>query len=133
MGDKRQEIVNRLHIADSELDSIRKELQAFDHDNKLKEASQYLGKYYKQKNEHHKESVDVIFVHGIKEADCELLTICVRYWIGIDYIYTIENHYNFNPKQWDEEDKYIEITKEEFIEHYNEAQRRIGLLINKAK
>lgn len=133
MDNKRQEIIDRLNIVEAQEKVIREELNAFDYDNKFKEASQYIGKYYKEINDSISNYNSVFFVHGIKKETCELDCIHVSYWIDNDDWYSIENHSYFNLKEWDGKDKYVEITDEDFIKHYNEAQRRIKLIIIKSK
>jgi hypothetical protein len=44
--------------------------------------------------------------------------------------FEIESYHHFYPEKWEEEEKWNEIGKEEFLKHYNEVQRRIELAVS---
>lgn len=124
--DKRQELVNQLTLINAQADSIRKQIDAIDHTERLAQAKQYEGKYYQQIDKHHPENIDCLFVYGTDVEKCEPKAIVVRYWTGKeDSYFSLEFSSLFHPKRYDEEDKYIEITKEEFLKHYYAVQERI--------
>lgn len=120
--EKREEIVSRLTAVLLQEKEIRKELDTLDYRLKLEQANVYAGKYFRERNESNPEYIRCIFVHSIDKETCEPKAIEVSYWTAIyDDHYHIGNSSNFNPKKWNEEDLYIEITKEEFYLCYAKA------------
>jgi hypothetical protein len=60
------------------------------------------------------------------------MSLLINYWQDKeDSWFGLEYHSHFNPKRWAEDaEKWDEITKEEFLEHYEKVQRRIALVKN---
>lgn len=132
--DKREEIVSRLNAIQEQEDVIRKELNAYDYENRFAKAGAYKGKYYQEKNKHHPNYIRCVFAYDVDEKSCELKSIEVSYWKDQQDWYKLEFNNHFNPSQWAEDnEKWIEISKEEYLEHYAEVQKRIGTVINKTK
>lgn len=129
MDNIREEIVKRLEVIQEQESIVRDELKKHDHAERFAQANVYVGRYFKEPNIHHENCVRCIFAYGIYEASCEIRALCVSYWKDQDHWFHIEYYNHFNPKQWDEEEKWIEITKEEYMEHYAQAQKRVGLII----
>ena len=62
------------------------------------------------------------------------MCILVSYWVpNMDEYFEIESYHHFYPEKWEEEEKWNEIGKEEYLKHYEEVQRRISLFVNKSK
>ena len=132
--DKRQEILTRLMLVQEQEQEIHKELKAFDYEDRFAQANIYVGKYYKEPNKHRDDYVRCVFVHGINLESCELNSMAIHYWKDQDDWYGIEYHNHFKLKDYDDnEDKFFEITKEEFILHYAEVLKRITIVIDKTK
>jgi len=55
------------------------------------------------------------------------------YWEGNETShFDIEYYGYFNPKKWDDdiEEEWFEITKDEYMQHYAEVQKRISLAVS---
>lgn len=132
--DPREEIISRLQVVRDQEAEIKKELDAYDYADKFAKVSLYIGKYFKEPNIHHENYVRAIFVYGIEKSNCELKSMCCSYWKDRpDDWFEIEFNNLFNPKQWDEEEKWIEITQEEFMQHTTEVMNKIENIKNLIK
>lgn len=130
---KRDKLVLKILSLRKKEEEIRKQLDEIDYKEKFNDANQYEGKYFKEKTKYHDENVRCLFVYSINNETCEPMALCINYWVnnktsyfGIDY------HGHFHPKKWvDDEEKWEEISKDEYMKHYDEVQLRISLALNK--
>lgn len=123
----REELVGKLTDLRNQEKEIRKELDKLDYEKRFEDSKKYLGKCYIEKTEIKSDYVHCIYVYSIDEDSCDLKSLCAHYYGDLDDTYFgIEYDSHFNPKKWKEEDKWIEITKDEFMEHYNVIQSRIS-------
>ncbi len=128
----REKLVEQLIAIREQEKEIRKQLDAVDYEERFNNAKQYEGRYFKEVNDHHKESVRCLFVYATDIENCNPMALCVSYWVGNETSYfEIEYYGHFHPKKWDDDiDKWIEISKEEYQQHYEEAQRRISFAVS---
>jgi len=123
----REKLVKQLIAIREQEKEIRKQLDAVDYEERFNDAKQYEGRYFKEVNDYHKERVRCLFVYSTDKERCEPMALCVGYWIGNETSYfEIEYYGHFYPKKWDDDiDKWVEIRKEEYQQHYEEVQKRI--------
>jgi len=78
-------------------------------------------------------SVTKLFVYSTDEERCEPMMLRLGYWEGNETShFDIEYYGYFNPKKWDDdiEEEWFEITKDEYMQHYAEVQKRISLAVS---
>lgn len=122
----REELVKQLTALRKQEDEIRKQIEKYDYDNKFSKVKVYLGKYYKETGIHHDdENNRCLYVYDINKESCELQALSVHYWTDNDTYFGIEYYAHFNPERWDENDNWEEITKEEYLIHYNHVQEMV--------
>ncbi len=125
--DKRDEIIKRLNSVQKKEKAIRKELESLDYDNRLKDAMQYTGKYFKKNDTKESEYFRGMYIYGVDKETCQPKGLEISYWSDKDDWFSIENEYNFTMRGYDDEkDRWIEITKEEFELRYSQVQARIN-------
>lgn len=123
----REELVGKLIEIRNQEKEIRKELDKLDYEKRFEDSKKYLGKCYIEKTEIKSDYVRCIYVYSIDKDSCDTKSLCVHYYGDLnDSYFGIEYDSHFNPKKWGEEDKWIEITKDDFMEHYNVIQSRIS-------
>jgi hypothetical protein len=125
----RAKLVEQLTALKEQEKEIRKQLDLVDYEEKFNDAKQYEGRYFKEANEHHEGCVRCVFVYAVDKTNCTPMSLCVNYWIGQETHFEIEYYGHFHPRNWDEEDKWVEIDRNEFLQHFNEAQRLISLAV----
>lgn len=114
-----------------QLSEVNSELESMSHAQRLADALEWVGKYFKEKQEHNKNYHVAVFVCGVDEKNCELKSISVSYWEDQDDFYQIESTSTFNPNRWEEDrERWIEIDKIEFMHVHDEAQKRAKNMIN---
>jgi hypothetical protein len=126
----REKLVEQLIAIRAEEKEIRKQLDLVDYEEKFNDAKQYEGKYFKEVNEHHEGCVRCVFVYAVDKTNCTPVSLYVNYWIGQETHFEIEYYGLFHPRNLDEEDKWVEIDRNEFLQHFNEAQRLISLAVS---
>ena len=123
--DARQELVNRLQTIREQASQVSKEIEAIDYKERFDSASKYLGKFFKEKQQH-KDYVRCFYVYEITKEYCEVISMQIHYWQTEYNDYSVEHSTYFNPSQHSEQKtEYEEITKEEFLTHYAEILERI--------
>lgn len=132
---KKQEILGKIITNKEQRDTLQAEYDALDYEDRFKAASKYLGKYYKTKEEHHKDYHNVYFIYDISKESCTPQALHINYWGNQNTFYSIQHDHHFFPEQWEEEDKYFEITKDEFVKHYSEVFKLIdqSLVVKKSE
>ena len=125
----RAKLVEQLTALKEQEKEIRKQLDLVDYEEKFNDAKQYEGRYFKEANEHHEGCVRCVFVYAVDKTNCTPMSLCVNYWIGQETYFEIEYYGQFHPRNWDEEDNWVEIDRNEFLQHFNEAQRLISLAV----
>jgi hypothetical protein len=131
----REKLLEQLTSIRKQEEEISKQIDAIDYEERLNDAKQYEGRYFKDVSTNNKEYIRCLFVYGTDEKNCTPNSLCVNYWENNEeYHFKIEDYDYFRPKHFDEDiDKWIEISKEEFQQHYNEVQRRISSVVSKKK
>ena len=118
-----EELVSELIKLREREKEIRKALNQLEFDEKYARASKYIGKFYIETG---RCSIRSVHVHGINPETSDLRAICVNYWEdNEDSYFGIEDHHYFKP--WDQDSifNWKETTKDEYLKHYEEVQRRI--------
>ncbi len=126
---KREEIVKRLNAIQKQENAVRKELESLDHKERLADATQYYGKYYKENvvSKHNKKYFRCVFVYAVDKKACQPIAMEISYWSDKDDWFSIQNYHHFRVRDYDDtEDKWVEITKTEFDKHYTEVRSRIN-------
>lgn len=110
---ERDEIVKELNILRDKQSDLRKKLDLLDENDRYEQSKKYLGKVYK-----HKEFSDCIYYTYIYDI-CSI----TKEPIGIELFksfdddelsFTISHTRDFNPRRWNEDDKYEEISRDLF-------------------
>lgn len=129
MENKRNDLVKQIEESSNTLKKLREKLEVIDYENRFEEANKSLGKYFKEIRTD--DFISCFFVYAIDKQDCEFKTLAITYCPDLDEHFHIGYDSQFNPKKWNEEDKFIEITEQEFSEHYKEAfyKMQIALLV----
>ncbi len=125
--DKRQEILDRLNALRDQAKEVKKELDDLDYTDRLANAIVYRGKYYKEIQKYHDEYFRGVYVYNIDLETCECKGMEISYWSNKDDWFSIQNEHDFKVRGYDDdEDTWIEITKEEFDNHYSQVHSRIN-------
>ncbi len=127
---ERNTLIERLILLQEQESQVRKQLNALDYEDKIKHEKQYEGKYFKEVYQNDSEYVRCLFVHSTDINSCEPKSISVYYYRDHNDHFQIEFYSLFDPKKYGEEEKWIEIKKEEFDKHYWEVMKRINLAIS---
>lgn len=129
---KKEELIKKQIPLLEELNKIDKLIEETNYEERYANAKQYEGRYFKELHNHDKKSILCLYVYATDKIKCEPMALAVSYWTNNDISYfNIDFYSHFYPKYWEEEEKWEEISKEEFISHYNEVQKRITNIINK--
>lgn len=130
--EEREKLTEQLIATKNQLKEIREKLEAIDYKDRLSEAKQYEGKFFKELRDSDN-YVRCLFVYSTDKDRCEPMCLSLNYYLDNETSYfTIDYDNTFFPKKWDEDDdRWVEISKEEYMQHYNEVQRRISLALNK--
>jgi len=133
---KRKELVSDMNELESQLRSLKKELDDLDRENVLSDFKKYLGKCYEERESFDKESQYRYFkfIYGIEESIPKLITLSISYWDADELnqelsSFTIENDTSFHPNPIYKNSCYewIEIDKEIFLFHYKKVQDMLNL------
>lgn len=128
---QREKLAEQLAEINQKRDEVLKQIQLLDHDENLKIANQYLHKCFIEKNEHHDAYIRCVYIYAIDEESCEPQAISLVYWKNIENAwFTIEFTNSFNPTKWEETDSWSEISKEEYLDHYQQVKKRIDLALS---
>lgn len=118
------------------LNELRKQLDAFDYDKKLNKIKRYVGKCYKEvgKEKYARKNINCVFIYEVEEKNCGLEAIQVDYWEDSNTFFDIRNHHFYNTpddenKDTDFSNNWEEISKEEFMKHYEKVMKRINLVV----
>lgn len=125
MKTNRAILVEELQRLQKQEDNLRKKIDDIDYKKKLAAVMKYEGKYFmEEEGEGAHKHISCMFVYAIDSTSCELKSIAIRYWEDKDNYFGIEFSALFNPEKYRDE-KWIEISKEEFEKHYQEVQKTI--------
>lgn len=123
----------RKHLLElrKQISETQKLLDSFEYEERISEAKKYIGRCFEEKNNHpNREYIRCLFVYGFDKESAENNSLLVSYWKEYESSYfTLEHYGHFNPKNWENEDEWQEITKEKFMEHYEQVQKRISMSI----
>jgi hypothetical protein len=134
MSKERDDLVSKLIDVREQEKTLRKQLDDLDQEDRFARAKKYEGRYFLEKDEITPEYIRCVFVHNTNTESCNPMCILVSYWgPNMEEHFEIESYHHFYPEKWEEEEKWNEIGKEEFLKHYNEVQRRIELAVSTKK
>lgn len=133
MIENREELHKELSSLDERRKIINNKIEALEFEERYAEIKQYEGKYFKEINQHFKENVVCAFIYSIDKESLTSYFLEVNYWTNSKNHFNIDDKSNFRFKKWDDEnqDAWIEITKEEYMRHYEYVQKSISEAINK--
>lgn len=131
---KREELQSKLQVLDEKRAKIYNEIKLLNYKSRLEDASKYLGKYYIEVDKYSNNYIRCIYVYSIDKENCCPISLEVSYWNdnSISY-FTIASNTNFFPSKWEEfdgEDNWNEITRKDFMKHYNLVQKEISNSVN---
>jgi hypothetical protein len=125
----REEALSELTQLRTREKQLREFINEFDLEEKYKLASNYVGKYYIETKG---DSIRLLHVYGLDSESAQLLVLCISYWPSEEDSYFGIDFYSYF-KPWEEDEdvifKWKETTKDEYLKHYNEVQRRISKTI----
>ena len=125
----REELVDKLNAIRKQENEIRKQLNELDYEKNLNNLRKYEGKYYKELD-NYESSVSCLFVYGIDE-NCRLMALNISYWKDNEKsFFEISYYSHFNIEDDEVKCRWIEITKEEYMEHYQEVVKRISFALS---
>jgi hypothetical protein len=134
MSAERDDLVSKLIDIREQEKTLRKQLDDLDQEDRFAKAKKYEGRYFIENNERTPEYIRCVFVHNTNTESCNPMCILVSYWVpNTDEYFEIESYHHFYPEKWEEEEKWDEIGAEEFLDHYNEVQRRIEFAVSRKK
>ena len=120
----KDEVVAKLIEVRAQEKELRKTLNQLEFKEKAEQACQYVGKFYIETRQG---SIRCVNVYGVDPKTADLLSLMVSYYDDReDSYFEIGVVSHFTP--WDQDSQIFsweETTKEEYLKHYNEAQRRI--------
>lgn len=128
----KQKLLLKFNELGKQRNKIKERIDIIDYKDRLKESKQFEGKFYRE-NSDANDIVRCVFVYSTNKVNCEPMGLFISYWKdNLDNYFDITSCYSFNPKKWeDDRDKYVEITKKEYMSHYQQVFKRIRLAINK--
>jgi len=123
---KRKEIIEKIQKLKIEENVLREQLELLDLDEKTSKSKKLLGKCY-QNNMLRSDYISCLFIYGYDIKTCEPLSLEISYYPETDTFFNIEYHC---VEYYTLVEDYIEITREEFMKHYNNVQEIIKKHIN---
>lgn len=126
--DNRQILVNELNEINKQAKKVREQIDALDYEERFNAANKFLGKFYKEISTN-KNYIHCVHVYGINTKDCRNLSFTITNYLSdeSDWFECNTNPY-FKPDE-DEFNKWEEITKDEFMKHYNDVMIRINKVV----
>jgi len=125
----REELVKKSNTLRNELSEISSQIKNLDIDDKIKNLSQYVGKYFKTRDK--SEIINCCYIYEIDKSENNNINLCginvfhygSKYYFGVKhddlFLYDILN--GTSTVSWlnnkSEDSEFIEITKEEFDKH----------------
>lgn len=130
MEQTREELSKKLFSLRKEIGEVREKLDSFDYEERLSKVNKLLGKCFieSDSNIHDGKYITCLYIYNVEKDSCSPESIRIVYYTDSDIHFQIEYYYHFDI---DEDNNYSEITKEEFMVHYNEVQKRISNALNK--
>jgi hypothetical protein len=137
-----EELIGRLievRNTEKELRSLISELEI---NEKIEESEKYLGRCFKEKSTftnrkgEENSSVRCVYVYDIDNRYGTPMSLSVSYWESLeDQHFSIEyyDHFKFEDKDEESIFSWEEITKDEFMSYYSNAQKRISESLLKGK
>jgi hypothetical protein len=137
-----EELIGRLievRNTEKELRSLISELEI---NEKIEESEKYLGRCFKEKStftnrkREENSSVRCVYVYDIDNRYGTPMSLSVSYWESLeDQHFSIEyyDHFKFEDKDEESIFSWEEITKDEFMSYYSNAQKRISESLLKGK
>jgi len=124
----REELIEKKNKLREDIHAIEDMINKLDYESRLSYAKSIVGKYYKE--------LDVsdgfhyyVYVHGLNLNTLELHAIEIDYCdIDINWFY-IQHKSHFEVQDHSCNIEYEEVTKEEFIKHYNTVMNNINTLV----
>jgi len=122
MNDK-EELLEQLKILKEKQKELEKQIRDVDHVDLYAKNKQYVGKCFMSHDGC--DCIRCVLIYDIK-TDCTWMSLEIYYYPEVETHFNIEYIDYFNPIN-DEFFKWIEITRKEFDEHFEEVQKRINL------
>ena len=129
----RDQLVEKLDALRSEEGQLRKKIDMIDYEEKFAVSNQYVGRFFKENHTHDDGYRTCLYVYGVEKVNCQTESLSISYCVDHNHHFDVDYSTFFHPRYWDEEDKYSEITKEEFLVHYAEVMKRIELVTKTIK
>ena len=127
-NNSREKLVEQLNSLRLQQSEVREKLDKLDYTERIQEASKFIGKCFIEKEPHDETYVNCLYVYGVDKEDCREDALRILYYKNARNYFQIDHYYQFDNN---EKGEYSEITKEEFMNHYNEVQKIISDSINK--
>lgn len=117
---ERDTIIEKKMQLNAELDALNKRLTEIDLENKINTYKPFVGKYYKEINEHHKDYECYFYFYDLDETG-RLMAMRVQYYTTMSRYFEIEWSDTYDPISSNEHFNTIlnECSKEEFLKAYN--------------
>lgn len=129
MSTTEEELFQQLQLLNEQRSKIQEELDKFSYKKRFDLASINKGKFFKETpSEFHPEYVKCIHVYDIRPEDCKPECIFLTYYTNLDTYFNVQYYDYFDLK--DDFSNWIEITKDEFMQHYNEVFSKIQKSLN---
>lgn len=126
LKEKRDLLVKQLNYFDDEATKVRKQIDELDHNGKKERMITCVGKCYSVYN-NDTNFPHMLYVYGLQEEGLRLKVLSVSYSTQDENYYGCETDLSFDPT--DPNKDYmadaVEITKEEFMNHYLVVKERI--------
>lgn len=119
----REELLSQLGELDKQTRVVRKQIEDIDHTKIIEDLNQYNGKCFRERNS--QDYVRCLFVYGIDEENRDTKSILISYFQDQNDHFQIEYYHLFNPKKYNDEDLWYEVSKEEFDLHYSNVTKMI--------
>lgn len=124
----REKLVKQLFSLREQQDNIREKINELDYTERIQEASKFIGRCFIEKEPHDETYVNCLYVYDVDKEDCRENALRILYYKNARNHFQIEHYYHFDNN---EKGEYSEITKEEFMNHYNQVQKLISNTLNK--
>jgi len=125
----REQLVDQLNNLSKQQKEIRDQIDKLDYDERLSQASQFLDKYFIEVDKN-SDQVRCAYVYYVNLEDCQNQYLLITYYKDSETFFSIEWINNFTLLNYKDEISWSEISKEEFLIHYNNVQNKINKIIN---
>lgn len=117
-----EELKQRKLALFNEMQELSRKINKLNYQDKYNNVKQFLNKFYKAKDKY-KESIRCIYTYEI-DNNCHLNCLLVYYFTDSNEMYSLQH----NSLDYDDIEQWEEISKEEYMQHYNHVQKLITKL-----